>query len=118
MPLRLEQRSLPLFLQGMPLRATATKLALAPVSGQAVGAVSFTVNKQLVTGFFRRPPLSGGLPSADMTAAIGPAFLREHSLAVTAAGNLAPPAPVAGDLSALDADKLEDVLVYVEYRLQ
>jgi hypothetical protein len=115
-PLHLEQRSLPLFLQGMALRASAAKLVLAPAAGQAVTGVKIKVNQQELSGFSADATL-GGLASMEATAAIGPAFLREHVLTVTAPGALAPADPVAGDLSALDEGKLEDILVYVEYRL-
>ena len=43
--------------------------------------------------------------------------LDDHTLAVTAAGSLAPANPVAGDTSALDADKLHDALIPAKYRL-
>jgi len=44
-------------------------------------------------------------------------LLGGHSLTVKQAGNLAPQAPQAGDPSALDAEKLLDVVLYVEYHI-
>ncbi|MFL6139751.1 MAG: neuraminidase-like domain-containing protein [Frankiaceae bacterium] len=114
-PLRLEQRSLPLFLQGVPLRAVTAKLVLSPAPGQSLAGVTITVDGTPITGFAADETL-GGLPSADLAAALVPNFLREHALAVTAAGGLAPTDPVAGDVSAIDADKLEDVFIHVSYR--
>lgn len=56
----------------------------------------------------------GGLRSADVTAAFAGGLLGDHTQKVTAAGQLAPPA-TPGDQSALDATKLSDVVLFVEY---
>jgi hypothetical protein len=44
-------------------------------------------------------------------------LLGEHSLRVKRAGALAPQAPQPGDPSAIDADKLLDAILYVEYHI-
>jgi hypothetical protein len=70
-------------------------------------------------------PTYGGLPYADLPATVfgglGSSFSANGSariaLVVSAPGGLAPASPPPGDVSAIDAGQLHDVLLYLEYRL-
>lgn len=44
-------------------------------------------------------------------------ILRDHTIAIVAAGDVAPTAPSPGNVAAIDTDKLEDVILYLEYKI-
>ncbi len=103
----------PLFLQGIELRATAARVALAPTDG-APGGFRLAVDGQELSSFAADAEL-GGLPARDAAAAFVPDVIGDHVFAVVEPDTLAVEDPVPGDLSAIDADKLNDVIVFVDY---
>jgi hypothetical protein len=113
----LASQHLPLFLPGDELEATAAKVALVPADGQALGAVSLRLDAGALGGFTDDASL-GGLPTSSATNALVPDFLGEHILTVVDAGDLGIDQPAVGDVSALDAGKLRDVLIVVDYKLK
>ena len=95
---------------------TVAKLALKTAAGLDLGGVHLTVDGQPagVLGVQDKSVL-GALPAVDLQGiATVPG---KHTLVVTAAAGLAPDAPQVGDLSAIDRQKLVDVLLYVEYHV-
>jgi hypothetical protein len=64
-------------------------------------------------------PIYGGLPYVELPA-FSLALPGAHTFVVSASApaNLAPSSPSAGDVSAIDAAKLHDILLYVEYTLK
>ena len=112
----LASQHLPLFLPDGELEATAARVAVVPADGQALGTLSFLLDGDDLGGFAADDTL-GALPwsAADM---LVPDFLGEHTLTVADAGALEPDAPVVGDVSALDAAKLRDLLIVVDYKLK
>lgn len=105
---------LPLFLQGMPVKNGTVKVALVPRPGQDLTGARLRLGGVELTGFTPDATL-GNLPSVSADAGLAPAFLGEHTLTVLNPGKLAPDKPLPGDASAIDADKLRDVLLVVEY---
>lgn len=105
---------LPYFLNNRTVTVSSAKLALrTKPGGPALGALKFSVDGT-PTGAFTADPTLGGLPSVDVTGSFTNGFADAHVVRVTAAGGLAPAAPVAGDLSALDGTELLDVLFVLE----
>jgi hypothetical protein len=115
--IRITDRFLPLFLAGRAVQVTDARLVLRTTGGAGVDGLRIAVDGAEPAS----PPLPdaalGGLRAAPLPPAFGAALVGEHTLAVVDAGELAPAAPPPGDASALDADRLADVLLYVEYRL-
>lgn len=90
------------------------RVALKTREGQSLGTFRLSIDGVSPPTFTPDPDL-GGLPAADVDPAFGSGALGERTLVVSDAGDLAPGAPRPGDPSALDADKLSDVLLYLEY---
>jgi Tc toxin complex TcA C-terminal TcB-binding domain len=112
----IEEEQVPFFLHGRHLAVTKAVLAVRPREGQAVGAFEISIDGTPFAGFAPDPSF-GGLPAVDVGALFANGLYRERELRVHAVGDLGPDAPVPGDPSALDEDKLLDVVLYVEYEL-
>jgi hypothetical protein len=115
--IELTDKHLPIFLRGRDVQVTRATLLLRTPAGQAVGGVQLAVDGTSQSGFAPDPRL-GNLWAKDLGGLFAAGLLGEHTLTVAAAGALAPGALQPGDLSALDAEKLQDVLLYMEYQLQ
>src|SRR5215211_4702559 len=105
----------PLFSRGLDLEATSARVALVTSSGQGIDGVRLAADGEALSGFALDPTL-GDLP-AEVASGFVPSLLGDHRLTVVSAGALAPTAPTAGDLSAIDERKLEDILIAVRYRI-
>lgn len=117
-PVEITPRHLPLVIGTRSVVVAAARLLLRVGSGVAVNNVQFDVNGTQAAGFAAAAAYGGLLASGDIAAAFAGGLVRNQTLTVTAAGTLAPAALAAGDVSALDAAALLDVMLYVEYRLQ
>jgi hypothetical protein len=106
----------PLFLQGNELRGTRAELALAPANGQSLGAARLSVDGNEVASFAGNGDL-GGLPAQDVGVAFVPHLLGIHTLSVVDPGALSVEQPAPGDESAIDAAKLQDIILRVEYHV-
>jgi hypothetical protein len=116
-PARFEitQRHLPMFAQPRPLQIVRGVVLLRVAPGGSAGAFQLSVDGTAVTGFATDPTL-GNLLAAPLPAAFTGSLVGPHSIVIDNAGNLGPTSPQPGDPSAIDPDKLADVLFYVEYR--
>jgi hypothetical protein len=108
---------LPIFLKGRAVQVTRAVLALRTPPSQTVGAVQIAFDGAAQSGFTRDTAL-GNLWAATMPGEFSAGLLGQHTLIIEAAGDLAPAQPAPDDPSAIDAQKLLDVVIYVEYRLQ
>jgi hypothetical protein len=102
---------------GRTIQVTLAKLALKTAAGVAFGGVQLTVDGQ-ATGAFGESEdktVVGGLPAVGFQGDF--AILGKHTLVVNTAAGLAPNAPQVGDVSAIDRQKLIDVMFYVEYNV-
>jgi hypothetical protein len=104
------------FLVGWTVAVSRALLALDVAEGQSVNDVALTVNGTTVSRFAPDQAVAG-LPAVDVTARFAQGIQARHTIAVADAGDLAPDAPEANDRSALDENKLRNVLLYIEYRL-
>ncbi len=111
------ERHFPLIWQGRALALNAAHLVLAVADRDPIGSVSLTLNGTNVSGFsapVASPSLndpSAGLPMRDVAAAFATGIKGQHTLIVNDAGNL------GGGTSLLDPEKLQDILLVVEYGL-
>jgi hypothetical protein len=132
----ISDRNFPLFFRGRALRITNSALLLRTSLDQSAleGALAdFSLTFDGTTlgpapNPFSLPapgtadPLFGGLPFSDhLPRGADPRGTartsREYTIMLDAAGGLAPASPAPGDLSAIDAAKLLDILLYLEYTL-
>jgi hypothetical protein len=81
-----------------------------------VDGLQIAMNGAAQTGFARDPQM-GNLWTKNLGALFAGGLVGEHTLSITSAGVLAPAAPLPGDASALDPDKVLDIVVYIEYRV-
>ena len=101
---------------GRTIVVTVAKLALKTAAGVALGGVHLTVDGQPAGVFgVQDKSVLGALPAVDLQGIA--TVLGKHTLVVTTAAGLAPDEPQVGDLSAIDRQKLIDVLLYVEYNV-
>lgn len=82
--------------------------------GTLPNGLQLAVDGTTLSGF---APDIAGLSGVALPPAFGASLRGSHVVSVVAPGDLAPSTPTAGDASALDADKLLDLLVYVEYSI-
>jgi hypothetical protein len=114
-------RHLPLFLRGKGVAVTGADLVLVTEGRDPVGASAFTVNGVAAAGFAdpSNPPdpaaTYGGLSNRSITAAFGAGLRGQHTIVATNAGALAGAGPGA---TVFDVNKLRDILLVVNYRLQ
>jgi hypothetical protein len=110
----LTPRHYPLFLTGRPLRVAEARLVLRTAPGTGVSGVRLAVDGTERSTFVPDPQL-GGFPVADVTDLFAAGAHGSHTIAVLQAGPLAPDAPQPGSPSALDEEKLQDVMLQLRY---
>ena len=114
--IELTDRSFPMFAQGRNLQVNRAIALLRTAAGASVGAFSMSVDGAAVSGFAPDATL-GNLPAQALPPAFGGNVRAQHTLTIVNAGGLAPTPPPPGDSSAVDADALLDILIYLEYQL-
>jgi hypothetical protein len=107
---------LPLFARGRNLQVQSGVVLLRVADKQSVNGVQLSIDDAPVAGFAADATF-GNLPARPLPGAFTGNLRAAHTLVLTAAGDLAPAAPAPGDVAAVDAAKVLDVLLYVEYRL-
>ncbi len=114
--MEISDRQLPMLFRGRQLQVQRGSVAVRTASGAAPVGFDLAIDGTSVNAFAADPTL-GDLPAAALPGAFTASLRGSHTLEVTSAGNLAPAAPLPGDTSAIDADKLTDILIAVDYRL-
>lgn len=112
-PFEITEQHFPLFLRGRALSVKRALLAVQPADGAAAGTAELAFDGIVISGFAALPEL-GDLPGVDLSAALTGDPRGEHALEVRAPGGLALD---AGAPPALDAEKVEDLVLYIEYGL-
>ena len=114
--IKIENKHFPLFMNGRNLKITKAKLVLVTSKGQTVAGLNIGLNTVSQTGFTADSSL-GGLYSKDLGNLFNTGILKEHTISVIAGGDLAPTATAVVQVSAIDPEKLEDMILYVEYKI-
>jgi hypothetical protein len=116
--IELTDQHLPIFLQGWKTKVSSARLVLRTADSQAVDNVAISVNDSAQTGFIVDSKL-GDLWSKDLKDNLSAIFpdgiVGEYEFVVKNAGALAPAASTSGDTSAVDSEKLADVMLHLEY---
>ena len=108
--------ALPIFIRGRNIRVSKAELLLRTVPNQKVTGLNIAIDGTSETSFFADATM-GNLLSCDVSTVFAAGLTGDHTIAIVAAGDLAPKNPAPGDLSPVDDSKLLDVLIYVEYQL-
>ena len=120
--IQITDKYMPIFLRGRNIQVTKAVLVLKTPTNQAINNVQVEINGSNQSSFARDSSL-GNLWAKDLGSLFSTGLLeangqpKEHTLVIKNAGDLAPTTPQPDDLSAIDADKLLDVLLYIEYKL-
>jgi hypothetical protein len=109
-------RNFPLFVAGRALAVTRGAVLLRTASGAVPTGFTLAIDGAAVSAFSADATL-GDFPAAPLPSATTANMRAQHTMTVTAAGDLAPATLPPGDTSALDSAKLLDILLYLEYRL-
>jgi hypothetical protein len=113
---KIQNKHFPLFMNGRNLKVTKAKLILITPSGQTVGGVDIIINGISQTGFTKDANF-GDLFSKDLGNLFNAGILKDHIISIAFGGDLAPAAPPVGQVAAIDTEKLEDMILYVEYKI-
>jgi len=105
-------RHLPMFAQQRAIQIVRGLVLVRLAPGASLGAFQVSVDG---SGFALDPSL-GNLLAAPLPAAFTGTLVGTHTVVIENADDLGPDTPVPGDPSAVDPDKLADVLFYVDYR--
>ncbi len=114
--IEISDRHFPAFIRGRPIVVDKGVFVLRPAAGISTAGVELTIDGAPVSSFAADPTL-GNLPAKPLPPAFTTNLRGLHSFVLTNAGPLAPTAPTPGDPSALTAEKLLDIALYIEYRL-
>jgi len=112
--IKIENKHFPLFMNGRPLRITMAKLILVTPEEQTVNNVNIVLNGISQSGFTKDSTL-GDLYSKDLGNLFNAGILKDHIITVANSGDLAP--TETGNIAAIDSKKLEDIILYVEYKI-
>ena len=115
-PLELSSRYFPTFLRGRSLQIDRVRLAVRTPKGVAPTNLGVTIGTTTHSSFTADTSL-GGLRAKNVTASVGNSLPVTQNMAIEDGGSLAPTSPSPGDQSPVDEDKLQDLLLVVEYRV-
>jgi hypothetical protein len=126
----IDSRFVPFFLQGRELAVRDAWLLLRTAAGKDPGGFDLSLEPKAAGAGSGSGAASGGSDPFTESGAFGRLFAKKlaatdlaggllgtHELKLVQAGGLAPESPLPGDPSALDAEKLLDVGLYVEYQV-
>jgi hypothetical protein len=104
------------FLRERALQVDRAQVLLCTRDRAVPGGFQLTAHGTALANF-TTPGRPGELPGQDLPPAFSASLRGAHTLAVAAAGDLAPALPGPNDATTIDPDKLLDILFWVEYRL-
>jgi hypothetical protein len=79
-----------------------------------VGNLDISINSTPTTGFTTDSRF-GDQPSADISNVLTSGIIGDHTVMVNSAGDLSPDSPGPGNLSAINSEKLIDIMLYLKY---
>ena len=112
--IEITDRHFPMFIARRAITVTRSAILLRTGDDVSVGPFDINIDGAPVNGFIADATL-GGLSGRPLPGAFTGSVIATHVLRLDNAGGLAPVAPPPGDVSAVDAESLLDVLLYIEY---
>jgi hypothetical protein len=114
--IQIENKHFPLFMNGRNLKVEKATLILVTANSQTVAGVKININGTDHTAFALDAGF-GDLYTKDLGTLFNAGILKAHTITIKSGGDLSPAAPAAGPASAIDTEKLEDIVLYVEYKI-
>ncbi|MEX2345249.1 MAG: neuraminidase-like domain-containing protein [Balneolaceae bacterium] len=112
----IENRHFPLFMNGKDIAITKAVLILVTADDQSVSGLRIGVNSLSVDGFTRDAAF-GSYFTKDLGSLFSGGILQDHQLKIENAGDLAVENPEPGNMAAVDMEKLDDIVMYLEYKI-
>jgi hypothetical protein len=112
---KIQNKHFPLFMNGKTLKVTKAKLVLVTPAGQTAGSVNISLNTVSQSGFLKDAAI-GNLYAKDLGSLFNTGIIKDHTISIVAGGDLSP-TPAPGQLSAIDLEKLTDIVLYLEYKI-
>jgi hypothetical protein len=114
--IKIQDKHFPLFMKGRNLQVSSAKLILVTPADATATGVDISINGISQTGFAREAAF-GNLFTKDLGSLFTSGIIKDHTFSIISGGALAPPAPPVGQRSAIDTEKLEDIVLYVNYKI-
>ena len=114
---KIQSKHFPFFMNGKNLKVTKAKLIVVTPPNQTVAGLEISVNGVSQTGFTKDPTL-GDLYSKDLGSLFNAGILKDHIISILNGGDLSPTPSAVGPNVAVDNEKLEDIILYLEYNLE
>jgi len=114
--LSIESKHFQIFYNGRTIKIQNSKMLLVVPEGQTIAGVKLKVNGDTIEGFTQDANMSLVFEK-DLGNSLGNNLLTDHTVSVEASGDLAPPA-AGGITPAFDREKIQDILVVVEYTVE
>lgn len=113
----IQNKHFPLFMNGKNVKITRAELILVTPVGETVNnSFDISINTVSQSGFTKNP-VFGELYTKNLGSLFNTGILGDHTVTISDAANLAPTAPAPGDTAAVDLEKLEDIVLYLEYKI-
>jgi hypothetical protein len=110
--IEITDRHFPAVLAGRDLAIDSAALVVRTADDAGTGGLRISLNDTPITGFTADATF-GGLGAKTAGTALAGGIVATHTIEIAAAGDLAPETPAPGDESALDDQKIADILIYV-----
>lgn len=114
--IKIQNKHFPLFLNGRNLKVSKAKLVLVTPVGQTVAGLNISINGVSQTGFTKDPVL-GNLFAKNLETLFNAGIIKDHIISIISGGDVAPTAPPVGPAAAIDTERLEDIVLYVEFKI-
>jgi hypothetical protein len=116
---KIQNKHFPFFMNGRNMKVSKAKLVLLTPAGQTVNNFEVILNGTAQNAFSRDASI-GDLFSADLGNIFNAGFMKDagHILQISKAGDLAlTTQPSTGIVPAVDTEKLQDIILWVEYKV-
>ncbi len=114
---KIQSKHFPFFMNGKNLKVNKAKLIVVTPPNQTVAGLDISLNDVSQTGFTKDPTL-GDLYSKDLGSLFNTGILKDHIISILNGGDLSPTPAAAGPIIAVDNEKLEDIILYLEYNIE
>jgi hypothetical protein len=114
--IKIQNKHFPLFMNGRNLEVTKAILVLVTPADQTVNDLEISINGARQRRFIRDSDL-GDLWAKDLGSLFSSGIIKDHTISIISSGDVAPTAPPVGPAAAIDTEKLEDIVLYLEFKI-
>lgn len=114
---KIQNKHFPFFMNGKKLQTTKADLILITPKKQTVAGFKISIDGSSAELFDNTLENFGFLYTASLGNVFNSGILGDHVISIMDAGELAPADSSSGNIAAIDIEKLEDILLYLEYKI-